>query len=115
MEERQKDRPGGGFPAGFAAAAALALAAAGTAPAAAQDLSVAGGKIAVCVTCHGATGKSDNPIYPHIAGQHAEYLVKSMAAYRDGGRPDPVMAPMAAALTDAEIQELADYYSKQAP
>ncbi len=115
MTGRQTHRLGGISPAGLAAAAALALAALGAAPASAQDLSVAGGKIAVCVTCHGATGKSDNPIYPHIAGQHAEYLVKSMMAYRDGGRPDPVMAPMAAALTDAEIQELADYYSKQAP
>lgn len=99
-----------------AAAAAVALAALFAAPAAMpQDLSVAGGKIAVCVTCHGATGNTDNPIYPNLAGQHAEYLVKSMTAYRDGAREDPLMSPMAAGLTDGEIQELATYYSQQKP
>lgn len=93
-----------------------ALAALGLAPQAlAQDPSVAGGKITVCLTCHGATGKSNNAIYPHIAGQHAEYLVKAMKAYRDGGRQDPLMTPMAVGLTDREIEELANYYASQQP
>ena len=79
----------------------------------AQDMTVANGKIAVCIACHGVTGVSEQPIYPHIAGQHAEYLVKSMTAYRDGTRTDPLMSPMAVGLTDEEIQQLADHYAAQ--
>ena len=82
-------------------------------PVDAQDMTVANGKIAVCVACHGATGVSIQPIYPHIAGQHAEYLVKSMTAYRDGTRTDPLMSPMSVGLTDEEIQQLADHYAAQ--
>ena len=90
-------------------AAALAMQRAG-----AQDpMSVAGGKIAVCVTCHGVDGVSQNPLYPHINGQFKEYLIKSMTQYRDGTRQDVLMTPMAAGLTDAEIEELAEHYSKQ--
>ena len=83
------------------------------APVAAQDMTVANGKIAVCIACHGATGVSPQPIYPHIAGQHAEYLVKSMTAYRDGTRTDPLMSPMSVGLTDEEIRQLADHYAAQ--
>ena len=79
----------------------------------AQDMTVANGKIAVCVACHGVTGVSAQPIYPHIAGQYAEYLVKSLTGYRDGTRTDPLMSPMAVGLTDEEIQQLADHYSAQ--
>ena len=79
----------------------------------AQDMTVANGKIAVCIACHGATGISPQPIYPHIAGQHAAYLVKSLTGYRDGTRTDPLMSPMAVGLTDEEIQQLADHYAKQ--
>ena len=82
-------------------------------PAVAQDMTVANGKIAVCVACHGIDGVSAQPIYPHIAGQYAEYLAKSLAAYRDGGRTDPLMSPMAVGLTDEEIQQLAEHYAAQ--
>ena len=81
--------------------------------AAAQDMTIANGKIAVCIACHGHNGMSAQPIYPHIAGQYAEYLVKSMTAYRDGGRTDPLMSPMAVGLTDEEIQALANHYAAQ--
>ena len=97
----------------IAAALAAAPAVSVSAPAAAQDMTVANGKIAVCIACHGHDGMSAQPIYPHIAGQHAEYLVKSLAAYRDGARTDPLMSPMSVGLTDEEIQQLADHYAAQ--
>lgn len=94
-----------------AKAALFAAAMLFAAPVLAQDLSVAGGKVAVCGTCHGVAGKSDNPLYPHLAGQHEEYLVKSLTAYRDGDRQDALMSPMAVGLTDEEIAELAAFYA----
>jgi cytochrome c553 len=39
------------------------------------------------------------------------YLVAQMKAFRDGKRKDPMMSPMAAPLSDADIDNLAAYYS----
>ncbi len=68
-------------------------------------------KAAVCAGCHGPKGTSANPQWPNLAGQHKQYLVKQTRDFRDGKRMDPVMAPMAKGLTDAEIGALAAYYA----
>ena len=41
------------------------------------------------------------------------YLTKQMKAFRDGRRKDPVMAPMAMALSDTDIEDLSAYYASQ--
>lgn len=81
----------------------------------AQDMSIADGKIATCIACHTYTGLSPVEIYPNIAGQHKAYLISSMKAYRDGQRKNPLMSPMAAGLTDAQIEALAVHYAAQDP
>lgn len=68
-------------------------------------------KAASCAGCHGAAGISNNPMWPNLAGQKAGYLVKSLKAYRDGTRTDPMMGAMAKPLSDADIDNLAAYYS----
>ena len=68
-------------------------------------------KAAACAACDGAEGVSAMDIWPNLAGQKAGYLVKQMKAFRDGGRKDPMMSPMAAALTDEDIDNLAAYFS----
>jgi cytochrome c553 len=77
----------------------------GTTPKAAQT----------CVACHGPDGIGILPEYPNLAGQHADYIRNALTAYRSGQRKNAVMAGMAAALTDADIRELARYYSSQRP
>ena len=67
---------------------------------------------ATCVACHGQNGISMSPTWPTLAGQHEDYLVHALNQYRDGTRTDPVMAPMAAALTDEDVRLLARYYSR---
>lgn len=69
------------------------------------------GKSAVCGACHGTNGISSNPVWPNLAGQQQQYLVISMKAYRDGGRTDPLMTPMAKPLSDQDIADLAAYFS----
>ena len=69
-------------------------------------------KTDVCVSCHGALGVSNYDLWPNIAGQKRVYLVKQLKAFRDGGRYDPWMTPVAVPLTDAEIEELAEFYSR---
>ncbi len=66
---------------------------------------------ATCSACHGADGKAILPEYPNLAGQHASYIAKQLTDYRDGNRQNALMSPMAAALTDQGILDLAAYYA----
>ncbi|RLA02986.1 MAG: cytochrome c4 [Gammaproteobacteria bacterium] len=68
-------------------------------------------KSIVCGACHGPDGNSFNPVWPSLAGQNATYLAKQLTDFRDGKRTDVQMAPMAAALTDADIADIAAYFS----
>ncbi len=74
-----------------------------------------GGKSAVCVACHGMNGNSTNPEWPNLAGQQGRYITKQLKSFREGKRSDPLMSPMAAGLSDADIADLAAYYSAQTP
>ena len=70
-------------------------------------------KAVVCSACHGIDGNSINPLWPHLAGQHAAYLTKQMKAFKSGARKDPVMAPMAMPLSDTDIEDLSAFYASQ--
>ena len=71
------------------------------------------GKAQVCAACHGPDGHSVDPSYPNLAGQHESYLVKALADYRAGRRANAIMAPMAANLSDQDIEDLAAWYASQ--
>ena len=59
---------------------------------AAGDVEAGKAKAATCAACHGATGHSAVDMYPNLAGQHADYIVKQLKAFKDGStRSDPVM------------------------
>ncbi|MEW5824802.1 MAG: cytochrome c [Pseudomonadota bacterium] len=92
----------------------LGLGVALLAPVVAQAADAAAGekKAAVCFACHGKDGKAAMKTYPNLAGQNREYLVLALKAYRDGGRNDPVMVPMAKALTDTDIENIAAYFDR---
>ena len=68
-------------------------------------------KSANCTGCHGMNGKSTTPNNPNLAGQKEAYLAKSIKAYRDGQRKDPMMSSMVTGLSDADIANLAAFYS----
>ena len=68
-------------------------------------------KAATCTACHGQNGIGASPVWPTLAGQHEDYIVHALNQYRDGTRKDPVMSPMAAPLTDADVKQLAAYFS----
>ena len=79
----------------------------------AGDAAAGKAKSALCASCHGPTGISMSPVWPNLAGQKEQYLIKQIKAFRDGTRQDPMMAPMVAALSDTDIENLAAYYSSQ--
>jgi len=80
---------------------------------AAGDAQAGKSKAAVCAACHGATGHSAIEMYPNLAGQHADYIVKQLKAFKSGVRKDPVMAPMAAGLTEQDMADLGAFFAAQ--
>ena len=82
-----------------------------SAVATAGDPAAGKAKSATCAACHGANGISNNPLWPNLAGQKDQYLVKQMKAFRDGQRQDPAMSPMVKNLSDGDIEDLAAYYA----
>jgi cytochrome c553 len=70
-------------------------------------------KAQACQACHGLDGRSVDPSYPNLAGQHASYLAKSLQDYRSGRRTNAIMAGMAANLSDQDIEDLAAWYASQ--
>jgi cytochrome c553 len=64
-----------------------------------------------CVSCHGMNGKSTNPNVPNLAGQKKNYLQKALTLYRDKKREDAMMNSLTASLSDADIDDIATYYS----
>ncbi|MGE0764369.1 MAG: cytochrome c [Bdellovibrionales bacterium] len=64
-----------------------------------------------CVACHGPAGISNNPLWPNLAGQKRDYLVKQISDFKADRRKDPLMSPMAKTLSDQDVTVLADYFS----
>jgi cytochrome c553 len=72
----------------------------------------------VCAACHAADGNSVAAANPKIAGQFSEYLHKQLADFKPQGAKKPardsaIMTPMVANLSDADMTNLAAYYSGQ--
>ena len=70
-------------------------------------------KAASCAGCHGEDGNSMMPTFPKLAGQHSSYLIRQLQAFKEGSRNDATMAPMALALTEADMADLGAYFSTQ--
>ena len=87
-----------------ASAAALLMLAFHAAPAAA-GAEEGRAKAAACVACHGENGTSSSPAFPSLSGQPIQF--------REGKRQNEVMAPLAAKLSNADMNDLAAYFSSQ--
>jgi cytochrome c553 len=68
-------------------------------------------KIAKCVVCHGRDGIAKNPGAPNLAGQKADYLLRSFAAYKSGERKNEQMKVIVSSVTDADLADLIAYYA----
>jgi cytochrome c553 len=69
-----------------------------------------------CGGCHGDKGLPPAGVpFPRLAGLPPEYIAKQLLDYRDGTRPSAIMAPVAGALTDADIGSLGRYLGAQPP
>jgi len=72
-------------------------------------------KAMACSACHGPDGNSTlNPEWPNLAGQHADYMVVQLQAFKSGARKNPNMNGMAASLSDQDMIDIAAFFSGQA-
>ena len=68
--------------------------------------------IAACAGCHSPNGAGIPAQYPRLKGQHSEYTVAQLKAFRSGERANDATSTMraiAAPMTDAEIAAVAEY------
>ena len=79
--------------------------------ASAADAAAGKAKTAMCAGCHGPKGISFAPMNPNLAGQKEAYLATQLKAFRAGTRVNATMNPMAKALSDSDIANIAAYYS----
>ena len=75
------------------------------------DAKAGQGKAITCFACHGEKGISPNPLWPNLAGQKQEYMLKQINAFKSGERKDPLMAPQVAMLSAKDLEDITAYFS----
>ena len=71
---------------------------------------IADRQIPACAGCHSPTGAGIPAQYPRLSGQHSDYAIAQLTAFRDGVRTNSVqMTQISAKLNDKEIRAVADY------
>lgn len=77
---------------------------------AAGDAAAGKTKAALCAACHGDNGQGVAP-NPALAGKPEAEQVKALKEYKSGAKTNPLMSPIAAILSDQDMENLAAYYA----
>lgn len=70
---------------------------------------------ATCAACHGTDGRTVGSAVPPLAGISRDDLVERLRAFKAGTRPSTIMSQLAKGFSDAQIEQLAGYFSAQKP
>lgn len=74
------------------------------------------GNISACMQCHGPNGEGQAAAgFPRLAGQNRDYLVKQLKDFKAKLRTNPLMSPIANALSPVQMNDVADYYASLPP
>lgn len=67
-----------------------------------------------CVSCHRPNGEGIAPDFPRIAGQHPDYVVQQLNAWRSGtrGGPGKLMSLLVPLMTEEEVSAVAQYVAQ---
>lgn len=73
-------------------------------------------KSEACLGCHGIP--SYNNVYPtyrvpKLSGQHADYIVAALKAYRDGQRKHATMSAQTAGMSEQDMADIAAFWQSQ--
>ncbi len=83
-----------------------------------QALATQGGgnTVAACAGCHGGQGEGNAATgFPRLAGQSYAYLLHELESYAGDSRKNPIMQPIAKAMSADQRQAGAAYYASLAP
>ena len=71
---------------------------------------------AFCSTCHGIDGRAtsggNSAVTPNLTGQQKDYLIAKLKDYRSGKINHPQMSLIAQMLSDEDIENVSEWYSK---
>jgi cytochrome c553 len=84
-----------------------------TTPATWGDAKAGQTKAGACAACHGLDGNSSDPQYPKLAGQHETYIWRQLRLFKSGERQNPIMAGMAAPLSEQDMRDIGAYFATQ--
>lgn len=66
--------------------------------------------VAACASCHGANANGIPAQYPRLAGQHQDYTVAQLQAFKAGARKNSIqMTTLSERMSDQEMKAVADY------
>jgi len=68
----------------------------------------------LCAACHGETGTSPAPDFPHLSGQSALAIYKQLHDFKSGARQNPQMSPVAQQLTEEQMLAMSNHYASLA-
>ena len=74
-------------------------------------------KSITCMGCHGIPGYHNaypNYPVPRVGGQHTEYIVAALKAYKSGRRGHKTMQAQAVSLSEQDMQDIAAYFASAA-
>ncbi|MCG6964927.1 MAG: cytochrome c [Chromatiaceae bacterium] len=95
------------------AAAACGLLVASSAVPAAGDATAGRAKSEPCLGCHGIPSYNNTyPTYhvPKLSGQHADYIVAALKAYRDGQRKHATMNVQAMSMSEQDMADIGAFW-----
>jgi cytochrome c553 len=73
-------------------------------------------KAGACAACHGLDGNPSDPQYPRLAGMPERYIATQLALFKSGQRTTgmaAVMMPMAAPLSAQDMRDIGAYFASQ--
>jgi cytochrome c553 len=76
---------------------------------------IPGAKVQACVTCHGKNAEG-NAVFPRLAGQHAEYLVKQLVLFKSSlreGASSPLMHAISTGMSFEQMEAVGAYLASR--
>ena len=90
----------------------LAMAASASVAAPPSIVTNGNGMAAACASCHGADGGGNAPAgFPALAQLPQIYITKQIADFQSGTRSNPVMTPIAKAMSAEDAESAAHYFA----
>lgn len=84
-------------------------------PVQAQDAQTlqAAGLAATCANCHGTQGRTVGNALPPLAGMNRDAMLEQLRAFRSGARPATIMHQLTKGYSEAQLEQIATYFSRQ--